>query len=163
MHLRPVKAREATRSAKTREKPSTYLQVRGIPMRWRQELRRRAERKGVPTSRYLQNLLEKELRFVEAGSTAVISDAARRLPLRGRRTALQVRGVPRELRERVRRDAERRGLSLSQYVLGIIQEALAFPMFEEWVEELRRDPPVHLPKPAAEYLHEARRAEGWED
>lgn len=91
------------------------------------------------------------------------SSATRRLPLRGRRTALQVRGVPRELRERVRRDAERRGLSLSQYVLGIIQEALAFPMFEEWVEELRRDPPVHLPKPAAEYLHEARRAEGWED
>ena len=76
---------------------------------------------------------------------------------------LQIRGVPAEVRDRLRRRAMRKGASMSQYVTELIQNDLSRLTMEEWLEELHRLPRVKLPHPASHYLHEARREEGWED
>ncbi len=52
---------------------------------------------------------------------------------------------------------------MSQYVIQLIKDDLARPTMEEWLEELHRHPRVRLPRPAADYVHEARREEGVED
>lgn len=79
------------------------------------------------------------------------------------KTDLQIRGVPVALRDRLRKRAQRKGVSMSQYVLELIRDDLARPTMEEWLAELRKHRPVKLPRPASDYLHEARREEGSED
>lgn len=71
--------------------------------------------------------------------------------------------MPVSLRDALRRRAERKGVSMSQYVIKLIEDDLARPTMEEWLKELHRHPRVKLPRPASEYLHEARREEGIED
>ncbi len=80
-----------------------------------------------------------------------------------RKTDLQIRGIPVELRERLRRRAAGKGVSMTQYVMELIRDDLSRPSMEEWLARLATRKPVKLPRPVADYLHEARREEGWED
>ena len=52
-----------------------------------------------------------------------------------RTTDLQTRGIPVSLRERVRRRAGRKGVSMTQYVIERLQEDLALPTIDEWLDE----------------------------
>ena len=81
-----------------------------------------------------------------------------------RRTDLQVRGIPTALREKLRRRADSKGLSMSQYVIEVLEDDLRRPTMAEWVAEVRKMPPVDMGgKTGAELVHEARREMGWED
>ena len=59
-----------------------------------------------------------------------------------RRTDLQIRGIPVALRERLRRRADRKGLSMSQYVIEMLKDDLARPTVAEWAAEVGKLPPV---------------------
>jgi len=76
----------------------------------------------------------------------------------GRKTDLQVRGVPVALRERLRRRAASKGVSMSQYVIEILKDDLARPTLAEWFAEVGKLPPVDFGgKTSAELVREARR------
>lgn len=81
-----------------------------------------------------------------------------------RKTDVQIRGVPTALRERLRRRAGSKGLSMSQYVIEILKDDLARPTVAEWVAEIGKHPPVDLGgKTGAELVRETRREMGLED
>ena len=81
-----------------------------------------------------------------------------------RKTDLQIRGVPVALRERLRRRADRMGLSMSQYVIEILKDDLARPTVAEWAAEVGKLPPIDLGgKTGAELVRETRREMGLED
>ncbi|MEK7862237.1 MAG: hypothetical protein AAB295_03125 [Chloroflexota bacterium] len=63
---------------------------------------------------------------------------------RVRTTDLQVRGIPVSLRERLRRRAERKGVSMSQYVIERLDADLALPTLDEWLDEVAALPKVDL-------------------
>ena len=73
--------------------------------------------------------------------------------------AIQVKDVPEELHEALRRRAIEEGMSLADYVLDLIRRDLGVPSRREWFERLATREPVSLrPGEAAEALH-AERAE----
>lgn len=81
-----------------------------------------------------------------------------------RRTDLQIRGIPVALRERLRRRASRKGLSMSQYVIEILKDDLARPTVAEWVAEVGKRPPVDFGgETSAELVRAGRRELGLED
>jgi antitoxin FitA len=57
-------------------------------------------------------------------------------------SAIQVKGVPADLHERLRARARAEGRSLSDYVLYLIERDLALPTMREWLERLKEDEPV---------------------
>lgn len=71
----------------------------------------------------------------------------------------QIRDLPDELHETLRRRAERRGLNLRQYALEVLEEHCRLPTLDDWLDGLSRLAPVSLPSPAAEAVREAREAE----
>ena len=81
-----------------------------------------------------------------------------------KKTDVQIRGVPVALRERLRRRADGKGLSMSQYVIEILKDDLARPTVAEWAAEVGKLPPVDLGgKTGAQLVREARREMGLED
>jgi hypothetical protein len=72
---------------------------------------------------------------------------------------LQIRDLPDEIHQILRRRAAARGLSLRQYALEIFQEHCSQPTMDEWLDGLNRLAPVVLSIPAAEAVHEAREAD----
>ena len=77
---------------------------------------------------------------------------------------LQIRGIPTVLRDRLRRRAAGKGVSMSQYVIEILTDDLARPTIAEWVARVRSRPRIDLGgKTGADLVHEARREMGWED
>jgi len=81
-----------------------------------------------------------------------------------RRTDLQIRGIPVALRERLRRRADRKGLSMSQYVIEILKDDLARPTVAEWAAEVGKLPPVDFGgKTSSELVRAGRRELGLED
>lgn len=77
------------------------------------------------------------------------------------KTDLQIRGIPRELRAKVRRQSERSGQTMSQYVIELIRNAPEQPSVEEWLKMVRSWKPIPV-KPGADVakaLREARRIE----
>jgi len=55
---------------------------------------------------------------------------------------LQIRGVPLKLQRRIRERAARKGLSMSRYVIQILDENVDRPgTLGEWLEEIAKDPP----------------------
>lgn len=72
---------------------------------------------------------------------------------------LQIRDLPDELHQILRRRASTRGLSLRQYALEVLQEHCSLPTMDEWLDGLSRLTPVSLPHPAAEAVREAREAD----
>ncbi len=57
-------------------------------------------------------------------------------------SAIQVKNVPPELHERLRRRARREGRSLSDYILSVLGRDLETPTLREWLEGLSEDEPV---------------------
>jgi hypothetical protein len=57
-------------------------------------------------------------------------------------SAIQVKGVPAELHERLRARARSEGRSLSDHLLYLIERDLALPTTREWLAELKRSDPV---------------------
>lgn len=72
---------------------------------------------------------------------------------------LQIRDLPDELHETLRRRASARGVSLRQYALEVLREHCELPSLDEWLDELHRLTPVALSRPAAEAVREAREAD----
>jgi hypothetical protein len=82
----------------------------------------------------------------------------------GRKTDLQIRGVPVALRDRLRRRADGKRLSMSQYVIQILQDDLSRPTLEEWLAEVGKLPPIDLKgRTGADLVREGRRELGLED
>jgi len=82
----------------------------------------------------------------------------------GRRTDLQIRGMPVALRDRLRRRADGKGVSMSQYVIEILKDDLARPTIAEWAAEVEKLPPIDLGgKTGADLVREGRRELGLED
>lgn len=73
-----------------------------------------------------------------------------------RTTDLQIRGIPVKTRDALRRKAESRGLSMSQYLIDLIQHDVSKLPLEEWIALVRKDPPVELAAPAATAVRELR-------
>ena len=81
-----------------------------------------------------------------------------------RKTDLQIRGVPVALRERLRRRAAGKGVSMSQYVIEILKDDLARPTMAEWLAEVGKLPPIDMGgKTSAELVREGRKELGLED
>lgn len=61
-----------------------------------------------------------------------------------RTTDLQVRGIPVALRERLRRRASRKGVSMSQYVVQRLEQDLALPPMDDWLDAVAALPKADL-------------------
>jgi plasmid stability protein len=73
--------------------------------------------------------------------------------------AIQVKDVPEELHEALRRRAIEQGMTMADYVLDLIRRDLGLPSRREWFERLATREPVNLrPGEAAEIIR-AERAE----
>jgi plasmid stability protein len=72
---------------------------------------------------------------------------------------LQIRNLPDELHQVLRRRASARGLSLRQYTLDLLREHCQQPTLDEWLDGLSRLTPVPLSTPAAKAVQQARDAE----
>jgi len=69
---------------------------------------------------------------------------------------LQVRDVPDALHRELRRRAKARGLSLTDYVQGILEREVTRPPAEEVFERVRARRPVRLKRPAADLIRSER-------
>ncbi len=75
------------------------------------------------------------------------------------RVDLQVRGVPRLLREQVRRRAKSKGVSMSRYVIDVLNADTDRPAtINEWLDEVMSDPPTSGNFSAAGIVREMRDA-----
>lgn len=72
-------------------------------------------------------------------------------------TNIQIRGVPLETRERVRRRARKLGRSMSEYLLSLIDRDLRVPTPEEFRRKLAGLSSVALDRPAARDIERLRR------
>ena len=82
----------------------------------------------------------------------------------GKKTDVQLRGVPVALRDRLRKRADSKGLSMSQYVIDILADDLTRPTLAEWMAEVGKSPPLDLRgKTGADMVREGRRDLGLED
>jgi plasmid stability protein len=71
--------------------------------------------------------------------------------------AIQVKDVPQELHEALRRRAIQEGMTMADYVLDLIRRDLGLPSRREWLERLAASEPVDLaPGVVAKALHDAR-------
>lgn len=71
-------------------------------------------------------------------------------------TNIQIRGVPLETRERVRRRARKLGRSMSEYLLSLIDRDLRVPTAEEFRRKLAGIDRVVLDREAARDIEEIR-------
>lgn len=69
---------------------------------------------------------------------------------------VQIRNMPERLHRRLTARAAREGKSLSGYLLEELERLAAQPTLAEWLDDLHKDPPVRLKRPAAEYVREGR-------
>jgi hypothetical protein len=59
------------------------------------------------------------------------------------RVELQIRGMPVVLQRRIREKAAGKGISMSKYVIEILEENVdRAGTFGEWLDEIAKDPPV---------------------
>jgi len=72
---------------------------------------------------------------------------------------LQIRDLPDELHETLRRRAAARGVSLRQYALEVLREHCELPSLDEWLDGLHRLTPAALSRPAAEAVRDASEAD----
>lgn len=76
--------------------------------------------------------------------------------MRSKTTDLQIRGIPVKTRDALRRKAVSKGVSMSQYLIDLIQRDIEKLPLDEWLALVRTDPPVDLGRPAADILREVR-------
>lgn len=72
---------------------------------------------------------------------------------------LQVRNVPAEIGRRVGARAKERGQTISEYVTELIERDLERKALQDWLDELRRLPPIPHGMSGAQAVREARRLE----
>lgn len=72
---------------------------------------------------------------------------------------LQIRDLPADLHRALRQRAVKRGLSLRQYTLEILQEHCRLPTLDDWLDDLHQLPRVPLSTSAAEAVRQAREAD----
>ena len=69
---------------------------------------------------------------------------------------LQIKSVPEDVHDELRRRAEEAGITIRDYLLDLIRRDLALPSRPDWLKSLKRLTPVDLDRPAADYLREER-------
>ncbi len=69
---------------------------------------------------------------------------------------LQVRGMPAPVRDKLRKRADGKGLSMSQYVIQIIRDDLERLTMEEWRAQWRRLPVIEFGGAGARAVREIR-------
>ena len=74
--------------------------------------------------------------------------------MKAKRTDLQIRGIPVKTRDRLRRKAESKGVSMSQYLIDLIDREVETMPLEEWIAMVRKNPPVDIGMSAADLLKE---------
>ncbi|MXY79907.1 MAG: toxin-antitoxin system HicB family antitoxin [Chloroflexi bacterium] len=67
---------------------------------------------------------------------------------------IQVRNVPDEVHREAKARAAREGISLSAYVLRILERSLGAPPIDEVLARLRSREPVELPQSSAAMIRE---------
>jgi hypothetical protein len=72
---------------------------------------------------------------------------------------LQIRDLPEDLHQTLRRRATARGVSLRQYTLEVLREHCQQPTLDEWLDGLSRLTPASLSTPAANAVQRARETE----
>lgn len=77
-------------------------------------------------------------------------------PKTPKKTDLQIRGIPVKTRDALRRKAESKGVSMSQYLVDLIRRDVEKLPLDEWLALVRADPPVDIGGPAADVLREVR-------
>lgn len=63
-----------------------------------------------------------------------------RMTKRPRTVDLQLRRVPAELRDRLRKRAASKGTSMSRYAIDVLSEGLQRPTLDEWLDDVRAHP-----------------------
>lgn len=76
--------------------------------------------------------------------------------MKGKTTDLQIRGIPVKTRDALRRKAESKGVSMSQYLVDLIRRDVEKLPLDEWLALVRADPPVDVGRPAVDVLREVR-------
>ena len=71
---------------------------------------------------------------------------------------VQIRNVPTELHRRVKSRAAEEGLSLSDYLLRIVEREASIPTPDEIVQRLRALPPLELDEPPSVIIRRMRDA-----
>ncbi len=69
---------------------------------------------------------------------------------------IQVRNVPPELHEELKRRAKLRGQTLTAYIQELLEREVSRPPRRDVLTRLLELEPVKLDRPAAEYIREAR-------
>lgn len=75
---------------------------------------------------------------------------------------IQVRNVPERLHRELVKRAKTAGLSLTDYIQGLLEREVSRPPAHEVFERIGRRPKVNLQRSASELLHEARQQRGME-
>ncbi|HEV2249782.1 MAG TPA: hypothetical protein VGT60_04665 [Candidatus Limnocylindria bacterium] len=71
-------------------------------------------------------------------------------------TDLQIRGIPVATRDKLRRKARSSGVSMSKYLIDLIDRDVPTVLpLAEWLAMVRKNPRIDLGRPAADLLHEA--------
>lgn len=71
-------------------------------------------------------------------------------------TDLQIRGIPIATRDKLRRKAKSSGVSMSKYLIDLIDRQVDTMPLDEWFALVRKDPPVDIGMSAADLLKEVR-------
>lgn len=69
---------------------------------------------------------------------------------------IQVRNVPARLHAELARRAKKKGMSLTDYVEGILRREVSRPPVEELYERIESRPPIELSEPIAELIRRER-------
>jgi plasmid stability protein len=69
---------------------------------------------------------------------------------------IQIKNVPEEIHDELRRRAAEEGISLRDYVLRLIRHDMSRASLHQWRQSLSQLPKTRLDRPAAEYIRKAR-------
>jgi antitoxin FitA len=69
---------------------------------------------------------------------------------------IQMKNVPDDLHDELRRRASRAGMTVRDYVIALIARDQSRPTLEEWLEEIASDPPVDMGESPAEAVRAGR-------
>jgi len=69
---------------------------------------------------------------------------------------IQVRNVPTELHEELKRRAKRRGQTLTAYIQGVLEREVDTLELDEWLERTMALEPVALAEPIADTIRRGR-------
>src|SRR5437762_502648 len=74
--------------------------------------------------------------------------------VKAKTTDLQIRGIPVKARDALKRKAESKGLSMSQYLIDLIQRDVQTVPLDEWIAWVKTNRPIDIGRPAADLIRE---------